>query len=279
MIRLACRLDATAPKAGNVHFGRSFDDLDAGTFLKAADAIASPLANASSIGVGSAVLRAVRAMEEAVGTNTHLGTILLIAPLAAADPLSRAGVEQVLEQLTATDARAVYEAIRLARPGGLGTVESMDVDRSPPACLLDAMRAAAPRDSVAAQYANGFRDMWEVVVPGLAPVPVLLEEGDWLGALDAIVRAHIGLIAQFGDTLILRKCGERLFREARSRAQAVCDMANRRGEAYITSLPEFQDFDTWLRADGNRRNPGTTADLITAGLYAVLRISTATEQP
>jgi triphosphoribosyl-dephospho-CoA synthase len=31
------------------------------------------------------------------------------------------------------------------------------------------------------------------------------------------------------------------------------------------------DFDFWLRADGHRRNPGTTADLITAGLFVALR--------
>ena len=31
------------------------------------------------------------------------------------------------------------------------------------------------------------------------------------------------------------------------------------------------DFDAWLRADGHRRNPGTTADLVTASLFAALR--------
>ena len=31
------------------------------------------------------------------------------------------------------------------------------------------------------------------------------------------------------------------------------------------------DLDFWLRSDGHRRNPGTTADLIAAGLFAALR--------
>ena len=31
------------------------------------------------------------------------------------------------------------------------------------------------------------------------------------------------------------------------------------------------DFDFWLRADGNRRNPGATADLVAAALFAGLR--------
>ena len=32
-------------------------------------------------------------------------------------------------------------------------------------------------------------------------------------------------------------------------------------------LDALSDFDFWLRADGHRRNPGTTADLITAGIF------------
>ena len=33
----------------------------------------------------------------------------------------------------------------------------------------------------------------------------------------------------------------------------------------------FEEFDAFLRADGHRRNPGTTADMIAAVLFAALR--------
>jgi triphosphoribosyl-dephospho-CoA synthase len=33
-------------------------------------------------------------------------------------------------------------------------------------------------------------------------------------------------------------------------------------------------FDAWLRADGHARNPGATADLVTAALFAALRDGT-----
>ena len=33
----------------------------------------------------------------------------------------------------------------------------------------------------------------------------------------------------------------------------------------------FRELDSWLRSDGNRRNPGTTADLVAATLFAGLR--------
>jgi triphosphoribosyl-dephospho-CoA synthase len=39
-------------------------------------------------------------------------------------------------------------------------------------------------------------------------------------------------------------------------------------EAYERALTEL---DFWLRSDGHRRNPGTTADLIAAGLFVGLR--------
>jgi hypothetical protein len=39
-------------------------------------------------------------------------------------------------------------------------------------------------------------------------------------------------------------------------------------EPYVRRLA---DLDFWLRSDSHRRNPGTTADLIAAGLFAALR--------
>ena len=38
-----------------------------------------------------------------------------------------------------------------------------------------------------------------------------------------------------------------------------------------TRRTELNRLDTWLRGDGNRRNPGTTADLVAAILFAGLR--------
>jgi triphosphoribosyl-dephospho-CoA synthetase len=82
-IRLACLLEATARKPGNVHPGHSFTDLNYGHFVTAAE-VASPwLARAGELGVGEAIYRAAVATHEATGTNANLGILLLIAPLAA----------------------------------------------------------------------------------------------------------------------------------------------------------------------------------------------------
>ncbi len=258
-IEAACILEVLAPKVGNVSPVTPFDDLSMDHFFRAASAIAPPLGQADRIGIGRSIHEAVVAMKRAAGTNTHLGTILLLAPLAAASEMTTGGIDAALGRLTEDDAVAVYEAIRLAAPGGLGRSRKYDVDSEVPQDLLAAMREAAERDLIARQYASGFADILDFVVPrlGRREIPVI----------PRIVRTHVEMIARFGDTLILRKCGFPVMEEARSRAREVvrayesgCDVDRRLAE-----------LDHWLRSDGHRRNPGATADLIAAGLFVTLR--------
>src|SRR6185312_16157453 len=56
---LACLLEATAPKAGNVHRGADFDDLTFADFAVSAVAIGPAMETAASGGVGSAVFAAI----------------------------------------------------------------------------------------------------------------------------------------------------------------------------------------------------------------------------
>ena len=110
-------------------------------------------------GVGQTVLDAVRATRAAVGTNTNLGTLLLLAPLAAvpqAESLSDRDWRTCWHGSPADDTKHVYEAIRISCAGGLGRAEQADVFADPPADLnlVEAMRLAADRDSVARQYTN-----------------------------------------------------------------------------------------------------------------------------
>ncbi len=263
---LACILEATAPKVGNVHRGADFADLTLHDFLVSAVAIAPAMEAAAEDGVGATVLCAIQATREVVSTNTNLGIVLLLAPLAAvpADhPLTTDAVGQVLKSLTPTDAAAVYEAIRLAQPGGLGQVEEMDVAAAPPADLLVAMRAAADRDLVARQFVTDFRVVLEEVVPLLVKV----REDGW-SLTDAIIHTHLVLLSRHPDSLIARKCGIEVAKQASALAAQVLSAGEPPDEAYYEAVA---DFDFWLRADGHRRNPGTTADLIAAGLFAATR--------
>ena len=75
---------------------------------------------------------------------------------------------------------------------------------------------------------------------------------------------QLRLLAKFPDSLIARKCGPQVAQEASDRAAQV---RLQTGDAAAAARAEF---DFWLRSDGHRRNPGTTADLVTAGLFVAL---------
>ncbi len=100
----------------------SFDDVTTyAAFVASAVVVGPVLARASEAGVGQTVLDAVRATREAVGTNTNLGTLLLLAPWQQCHRTRalRQASMPCLNRLSADDTRAVYEAIRLASAGGL----------------------------------------------------------------------------------------------------------------------------------------------------------------
>src|SRR5262249_3291828 len=85
---------------------------------------------------------------------------------------------------------------------------------------------------------------------------------------DAIIFCHLQFLANCPDSLIARKCGTTEAAEASRRAQAVLSA----GWPHAADSPALlADLDGWLRADGNCRNPGTTAALGTAALFAALR--------
>ncbi len=265
MATLACLMEVTTPKPGNVHRGADFEDTTFFDFAASAVAIAQPMEAAAQTPLGETVLQAVQATRQAVGRNTNLGTVLLLAPLAKApreSPLA-AGVAEVLASLTPEDARDVYEAIRLAQPGGLGTAPQADVADAPPADLIAAMRLAADRDMVARQYAEGFAQVLGFVVPLLGKG---IDRGWPLG--QTIIHVQMQLMSQFPDSLIERKLGPAVARRSAEMAQRVIASGQPGEQAWGRALA---DFDFWLRSDGHRRNPGTTADLLAAGLFAALR--------
>jgi triphosphoribosyl-dephospho-CoA synthase len=264
-IRAACLLEATARKPGNVHPGHSFSDLTYKDFVDSAETAASILACTPKLGVGRAILNAVTATHARVGRNTNLGIVLLLAPLAAVPSGVRLadGIADVLARLTREDAALVYEAIRLVSPGGMGRVDYEDISRPPTQTLLEVMRLAADRDLIARQYADDFSF---VLGFGLSYLNAVAEfEQHWEAA---IIGLQLEMLTRHPDSLIFRKCGQEIADEASSRAKAVLMSS---GPGLPIATAELGRFDRWLRTGGNRRNPGTTADLIAASLFAAMR--------
>ena len=144
-IRTACIWEATSRKVGNVHRYADFAETTYLGFVLSAGEISDRLAGVFSSEVqmrkatgriGAIISEATWATSQVALSNTNLGMILLLAPLAGVwvEPGSgyrRRDLELVLSKLSVEDTRRVYEAIRLARPGGLGEVPDQDVKDEP----------------------------------------------------------------------------------------------------------------------------------------------------
>ncbi|MEW4488983.1 triphosphoribosyl-dephospho-CoA synthase [Thalassoglobus sp. JC818] len=265
-ITTACLLEAAARKPGNVHPQAQFSDLTFSDFEKAAEITGTVLGeDQTSLTVAQQILVAVRKTREHVQSNVNLGILLLLAPLAAVeDHLSlEEGIQDVLAALDAREASTVYQAIRESQPGGMGTAQQEDVNSAPTQSLVDCMALAAGKDTIAQQYATDFslvlgqgRDLfrrwWE-------------RTSDWEAS---VIGTQLELMHRVPDTLIIRKCGPETGETSALMAGEVLNRGwpdSRQGEKALV------EFDQWLRADGHRRNPGTTADLIAAILYAATR--------
>jgi triphosphoribosyl-dephospho-CoA synthase len=263
--QLACVLEASAEKPGNITPSHDFDDTSYEDMLRSGIALGAELGRSGERAVGATVLAAVRASRDAAGANTNLGIALLLAPLAhaaLADGPLRERLGEVLRALTVDDARDAYAAIRLAGPGGLDEPVEHDVRDEPRVTLREAMAAAAQRDTIASEYVTDHSVTFELGLPALADG---LAGG--LSARDAIVELALKLLAAVPDTLIARKRGTAVAGRVTERAREVLGAGGVRSARGRTALAGF---DASLRRDGNAFNPGTTADLVTAVLFVAL---------
>jgi triphosphoribosyl-dephospho-CoA synthase len=125
------------------------------------------------------------------------------------------------------------------------------------------MSLAGEHDLIARQYANGFQEIFQDGIPTLQGG---LARGTSLE--QAILSCHLHLLAGHPDSLIARKRGRVDAEEAGRRARQVLQAGWPHSPAGRAQLAEL---DAWLRAEGHARNPGTTADLVTACLFVLLR--------
>ena len=265
--QLACLLEVSAPKPGNVSPFASFRDATYEDFLASAAAIGPALALAGEQSLGGTIRDAVEATSRWAPTNTNLGLVLLLAPLARAalrpgrTPL-RAQLAATLADTTIADARDVYIAIRSVAPGGLGRASEQDVADAPTTTLRDAMALARDRDAIAREYATDFATTFEIGAPGLHRA---LSDG--LAWREAIVEVYLALLAAAPDTHIARKLGTEAALTVQRRARAVLDAGGVRTAAGRDATAAL---DRELRDEANTLNPGATADLTGAAIHVVL---------
>ena len=264
--QLACLLEVSAPKPGNVSPERHFHDTRYEDFLASAVAIGPALAGAAENPLGATIRTAVDATLRWTRSNTNLGIVLLLAPLARAALGSggslRERLSRVLAETTVEDASEVYAAIRRAHPGGLGESAEEDVSAAPSVTLREAMALAADRDAIAREYTNDFRLTFEVGVPAIRAAR---REG--LAWTEAAIDAYLALLDASVDTHIARKLGVAEAEKVSQRARKIRASGGTRSAKGREGLLAL---DAELRDPRNRRNPGTTADLTCAALFVVI---------
>lgn len=305
MGQLSVLMEASSPKPGNVNRLRRFSDTGYRHFVASACLVGRGLYAGAQVGVRLAkgqmgfervrIGRVILKCADDVFTglsrrNTILGTILLQAPLVVALAATvqsdgsftlktaKTWIEPILRNTSVEDTIDVYRAFHLARPGGSMNKEGpawtekqdrYDIDnpevyhniRKDRITLYDLFRASADVDVISREWAEHFRLTLNEVFPHLDSLSHGLEDIE-----EAIVETFLWLLSRRPDGLIAKKAGTEKAEQVRTMAKRVLD--EKGGESRPGEL--LRQFDKMLRKDGNRLNPGTTADLVSAATFCKL---------
>jgi triphosphoribosyl-dephospho-CoA synthase len=292
-LELAILLEVSADKPGNVNLVVGFEGTNHMHFLASAVAAAPHFKLAAERGIavskGEIGLEEVgvgRIIRDCVadvsawqsGGNTLLGTVILFSPLAVAAGMTpmekgvvdafamRGNLKKIVEATTPEDAVAVYEAVKIAKPSGLGKAPDLDVNDSNSLkriveeriSLYQVFKIASAYDMVCSEWVNNYPVTFDFAYPRL--MKNLKEDGD---LNMAVIHTFLEVLAKYPDTFIARKVGLKRACEV----SAIAEEALKSG-GLKTSIgrERLREFDAMLRRESNLLNPGTTADIIAAAL-------------
>ena len=298
-LQLAILLEVSAyPKPGNVHRIVDFQETRYEHFLASAVAVAPHFGRAAErgvmvstrnldlekIGVGAVIKGAVQDVSKwQRGGNTLLGSIILLSPIAAAAGMNlakgrfsitklRENLRVVVESTTPMDAVAVYDAISIAKPAGLGKVPRLDVnDPSSKKKILDekitlfeVFKIASEYDSIASEWVKNYPITFDLGYPFFTQQ---LKETKDVNV--ATVHTFLKILSEVPDTLIARESGLAKSNQVSAQAKEVLELGGLRSSEGRKWLWKF---DEELRSAAHGLNPGTTAD-ITEAVLAVSVLS------
>jgi triphosphoribosyl-dephospho-CoA synthase len=292
-LELAMLLEVSANKPGNVTFATGFEGTRVEHFLASAVAASVWFEDAASrgirvsekkLGVGDVEMGQIirdctddiNAWQE--GGNTLLGTVILLVPVAVAAGMTqvagnfgfdlarlRENLRLTVESTTAEDAVHLYEAIDIAKPGGLNEASEFDVNDSASKerllrdniSLFEVFKIASDYDDICSEWVRNYPITFDLGYPYLK---AQLELGD---LNKAVVHTFLKILSEYPDTFIARKAGLEKALKISSDAKRALDLGGLETSDGRRSVLEL---DKQLRASRNRLNPGTTADLTAAAL-------------
>jgi triphosphoribosyl-dephospho-CoA synthase len=264
-VQLALLLEvAGTPKPGNVDRHREYPDLRFEHFVAGAVGARRGFELAADgERLGAAFLAAIEGMSDQRGGNTQFGTVLLTTPLVVAagrGDLSPERASAVVSETTVADAADFYRAfehVDVAVRDPPDGMEPLDVRRGRDAVpaledrgltLADVMARSADRDGVAREWTGGFERSFgaaEAIAAGDGPVT------------DRAATVFLELLADEVDTFVTVQHDRETAERVTERAKAA-----RAGDTDPEALAEA------FVAEGI--NPGTTADIVAAGLFVAL---------
>lgn len=270
--QLAAVLEVSTEKPGNVTPIQDFGDTTYEDFLAGSIAIGYTIEEAtlngyragkseisiSDIEIGRLILKGVSDVKKShSGGNTHLGTFMLMIPVASAAGMCiaqgvgfdksdklRKHIKKIIKKSTVDDSRDFYRAIKTAGVGGIRKLIEKEIS------FHELMKISAKRDRIAEELTNGMKIIFEVGIPSLEKF-----YGETKNIREAILWMYLLLLSKYPDTFIAKKVGIAKAKDISGKAKKVLD-----GKLSI------EEFDKELRIDGNSLNPGTTADLAAATL-------------
>ncbi|MFC3958416.1 triphosphoribosyl-dephospho-CoA synthase [Halovivax cerinus] len=264
---------AGTPKPGNVDRERDLSALRFEHFLAGAVGSRTGLDMAEAGDpVGAAFERSVAGMATQEGGNTQFGSLLLLVPLvsAAAAELTPERCDDVVSETTVADAEAFYRAfdhVSVAVDDPPADAAALDVRRGSDAIpavrergldLQSVLELGVPGDDVAREWVTGFERSFAAAD----------RLGDRSGpVVDRTAAVYLSLLAERPDTLVVTRHGESVAADVRERASTLAER-----DAVVTDRPAVTTFADDLVAEGI--NPGTTADLVAAGLFIALERGT-----
>lgn len=259
------------PKPGNVDRDHDYAGTRYEDFLASAVGVYPVLEKACREGgIGSLILEASgESVRWQGGGNTHFGAYILLFPLikaAALGPLGRLreNAIDIVKETTVEDAVDFYRAfstvdVRMKKPQDLGEAErALDVSsesaidelRKRGITLYGVMQVSSKNDMIAREWVDGFRRSFK------AADKIFTKRS--AGTInDAIVLSYLELLAEEPDTFIVKKYDmdkalyvQGLAIDVLERRMTLRELSHR---LYIEKI-----------------NPGSTADLIIAGLFIAL---------
>uniref|UniRef100_A9A884 Triphosphoribosyl-dephospho-CoA protein n=1 Tax=Methanococcus maripaludis (strain C6 / ATCC BAA-1332) TaxID=444158 RepID=A9A884_METM6 len=271
--QIACCFEVGSFKPGNVHKNRDYDDIKYHHFVSSGIAFGDVIYEAclEKNNIGNFIKKGVIESKKWSPTNANLGIIMLHMPIAIAasnlDKFSESGLkketEKIIKNTTVQDAIDVYAAIEIAlafvnSPENGPDLKSKDakdelIEKN--LTLYDVFKISSTWDSISNEWTENFKISYK----GYNLINEYYEEYNNINI--AVTKTFINLLSEHPDTLIARKKG---IDDAKMVSEKAKEVLNNFNEETVL------EFDKFLSKDGNKLNPGTTADLIASSLLIFL---------